>query len=119
MKKVITRTVRGKLEQRFLVQASQNDTKNIELTVRHDKPNTTSKISILVVASGQSHVVLNATTTIHELASGTNARLEIHVITQNSAVVTAAPNLKIHNSAVKASHALTTKRISGEELFYL
>ena len=119
MNRKITRTVRGDLDEKFLVRASGDDVLNVRLMIRHDRPNTTSRVAILVLASDRARVTVNATAIIERSAPNTNAWLEIRVITRGSAVATAAPNLEIRNDAVKAGHALSTKHVSDDELFYL
>lgn len=119
MKKVIKRTVRGSLHQKFLVQASGNDALKVQLLVCHDRPNTDSRVAICVIAEGHAQVTVDATVTIKSVASMAQAQLDLHVITRDRATVNAAPNLEIHNHNVKARHSLTTKHITEKELFYL
>ena len=115
--KKIHQTITGDFSQKYLIETDQDC--NFDFRFVHDKPNTTSNVSILILASGHAHINANATIVIENTAPGTNAWLEIKVITRDQAIVTAAPNLEIRNDAVKAGHALSTKRISEEQLFYL
>lgn len=119
MRRTIKRTVRGDLSQKFLIQATGNDRLQVKFIITHDRPQTSSHIAIGVLASQHAQVVVDATITIEPSASDTKAWLEIRTIICDQATVTASPNLEIHNNAVQAGHALTTKRISDEELFYL
>jgi Fe-S cluster assembly protein SufD len=119
VKKVVKRTVSADLNEKFLVQASGNDQLVVQLNVLHGEPNTSSNVAICVVASGHARVAVGATAIIEKSAKNTSAWLEVRVITSGNAIVTAAPNLKIKNHNVKAGHALTTKHITNDELFYL
>ncbi|MCL1876853.1 SufD family Fe-S cluster assembly protein [Candidatus Saccharibacteria bacterium] len=119
MKKTISRTVRDTLDEKFLVRADGDEVQNIKFIITHDRPNTASKVQICIFAFDRAQINVDATTIIENSAPNTNAWLEIRVITRGSAVVNAAPNLKIRHSAVKAGHALTTKHVSDDELFYL
>jgi Fe-S cluster assembly protein SufD len=119
MRRRIQRTVRGALEERFLVEAAGDEVRRVRIRVVHDRPGTQSRVLILVLARGRARVTLDATTVIGEAARETVAWLEIRVITQGEATVAAAPNLEIRNNLVRAGHALTTKHVTEEELFYL
>jgi Fe-S cluster assembly scaffold protein SufB len=119
MRRQISHTVRGELDQKFWLRAADTERKQIKLTIRHTRPDTSSKVAVLIVASDQARVALDATVVIEPTARNTQAWLEIRVLTSAQALVTAAPNLEIRHNAVKAGHALTTKHISDEELFYL
>ncbi|MDR0397759.1 MAG: SufD family Fe-S cluster assembly protein [Candidatus Nomurabacteria bacterium] len=119
MRKRLLRTVRGELDERFLVQASGDKQLDIDILVRHTHPGTKSNVKVCVIASGRAKVKLTATVVIENSAHRADARLDIKVVTQGSAIVEAAPNLEIRNHDVKAGHALTTKHITGDELFYL
>jgi Fe-S cluster assembly scaffold protein SufB len=119
MKKTITRTVRDDLEEKFFVRARGDDILNIKFIIKHDRPNTNSNVAICILATDRAQVAVDATAIIENSAPNTKAWLEIRVITRRLATVNAAPNLEIRNNAVKAGHALTTKHISDEELFYL
>jgi Fe-S cluster assembly protein SufD len=119
MKKTITQKVHDDLDQKFLVRARGNDSLKVKFAIYHDKPNTNSNVAICVLADNHAKVDVDATIIIENSAPNTKAWLEIRVITRESAIVTAAPNLEIRNNAVKAGHALTTKHVSEEELFYL
>lgn len=117
MNKQIHQTITDELSKKYLIETDQDC--SFDLCFIHDKPNTSSNISILILASGQAHINVNATIVIKSSAPGTNAWLDIKVITRDQAIVTAAPNLEIHNDAVKAGHSLSTKRVSEDQLFYL
>ncbi len=117
MSKQIHQTITGELSKKYLIETDQDC--SFDLCFIHDKPNTSSNISILILASGQAHISVNATIVIKSSAPGTNAWLDIKVITRDQAIVTAAPNLEIHSDAVKAGHSLSTKRVSEDQLFYL
>lgn len=117
MNKQIHQTIAGELSEKYLIETDQDC--SFDLCFIHDKPNASSNISILILASGQAHISVNATIVIKSSALGTNAWLDIKVITCDQAIVTAAPNLEIHNDAVKAGHSLSTKRVSEDQLFYL
>lgn len=117
MSKQIHQTITGELSEKYLIETDQDC--SFDLCFIHDKPNTSSNISILILANGQAHISVNATIVIKSSAPGTNAWLDIKVITRDQAIVTAAPNLEIHNDAVKAGHSLSTKRVSEDQLFYL
>jgi Fe-S cluster assembly protein SufD len=119
MMRRVQRTVRGSLSEKFLVLASGEDDLRVRLTARHDRPDTNSNVSILVLASGNARVAVDATIVIERGAPRTKAWLEIKVVTRGGAVVTAAPNLEIGNNDVRAGHSLKTKHITSEELFYL
>lgn len=113
----IRQTISSNFSQKYLIETNRDCNFNFRFV--HDKPNTSSNISILILASGHAHITANATIAIENSAPDTNAWLEIKVITRDQAIVTAAPNLEIKNDSVKAGHALSTKRISEEQLFYL
>jgi Fe-S cluster assembly protein SufD len=119
MNRQITRTVRGDLDQKFLVQAAGDDVLKVKFVVKHDRPDTSSRLGIGILAEGRAKVEVDATTVISPAASGTKAWLEIRAVVLEQATVTAAPNLVINHNAVQAGHALSTKHISDEELFYL
>jgi Fe-S cluster assembly protein SufB len=119
MKKQITLSVRGDLDEKFLVEAAGNDNLKVKFVVNHDRPNTSSRIGIGILAKDHAKVAVDATTIIKPTASDTKAWLEIRVVTLDQANVVASPNLEIHNNAVKAGHALSTKHITDDELFYL
>jgi Fe-S cluster assembly protein SufB len=119
MKRQITRTVCGDLDEKFLVEAAGNDDLKVKFVVNHDRPNTSSHIGIGILAKGNAKVTVDATTIINQSAPDTKAWLEIRVVTLDQANVVASPNLEIHNDAVKVGHALSTKHITDDELFYL
>lgn len=115
--KQIKEIINGKFERKYLIQTDHDLAANFLFI--HDKPGTDSNISICIVAGGNARVTTYAKTVIKKSAPHTNAWLEIKVITRDNAVVTAAPDLEIANNEVKAGHALSTKHVSDEELFYL
>ena len=107
----------GDIKQRYLLQTNRRRT--IKLHFIHREPRTGSNISICIVAGRQAKVKLQATTTIRSSAVDSRTWLEIIVITSDRATVQAAPNLEIDNNQCQAGHALTTKHIGKDELFYL
>lgn len=115
--KQIREIIKGKVNQTYLIQ-TDNDMA-VNFTFIHNRPRTDSNISICIMAGGTAHVTAYAKTIIEKTAPHTNAWLEIKVITRDQAIVTSAPDLEIANNAVKAGHALTTKHIDDEELFYM
>lgn len=119
MRKLIQRTVRGNLDETFFVSGRAHQKFDLEFVIKHRRPQTSSRIAIGVVARGNAKIKLNATTIIEKTAPDTKAWLEIRAVVCDQATVAAAPNLEICHNAVKAGHALSTKRISEEELFYL
>jgi Fe-S cluster assembly scaffold protein SufB len=119
MRKIIRRTVRGDLDQKFLVQADGDTVLQVKFLVKHDRPRTSSRIAIGILASQRARVAVDATTIISPSAPDTKAWLEIRAVVCDDAEVTAAPNLEISNNAVQAGHALTTKQVTADELFYL
>lgn len=119
MKKQITRTVRGDLDEKFFIQAAGDDELKVKFIINHDRPNTSSSVGIGILAKDRSKVEVDATTIIAPTANDTKAWLEIRVVSLDQAAVKASPNLEIHHNAVKAGHALATKHVSDDELFYL
>lgn len=114
--KYITKTIRHNFEQRYLIETTTNCSYRFRFC--HVVPNCRSRIKILILAGDTAHVKVDATITIASTAPGSDAWLEIHVVTRDQATVIAAPNLEINHNAVRAGHALSTKQISLEEMFY-
>lgn len=107
----------GDIKQKYLLRTNRRRT--VKLHFVHREPHTGSNISICIVAGKQAKVKLQATTTIRSSAVDSHAWLEIIVITSDRATVQTAPNLEIDNNQCQAGHALTTKHIGKNELFYL
>jgi Fe-S cluster assembly protein SufD len=119
MRRQVTRVVRGDLDQNFFVHAAGDEVLKVKFAVKHDQPNTSSRIGIGILAEGRARVEVDATTVISPTAPDTKAWLEIRAVVLDQAAVTAAPNLVINHNAVQAGHAFSTKQVSDEELFYL
>jgi Fe-S cluster assembly scaffold protein SufB len=119
VRREVVRTVRRDLEERFLIEAGGDERRTVRLKVEHARPGLSSRVAICVLAAGRAQVQLDATAVITEAAHDSKVWLEIRVITRDEAMVTAAPNLEIRNDAVRAGHALTTKHITEDEVFYL
>lgn len=115
--KYITKSITRDFTQKYLIETGTNCA--FKFNFYHKKPGLRSRIQILIIASSKAKVRADATITITPTAPRSDAWLEIHVITRDHATVETAPNLEINNDAVKAGHALSTKYISEDELFYL
>lgn len=105
------------LRQRYLLDA--NTARHIDLRFLHQRAQTTSDISILIVARAGAIINLSATVSIPVNLPDCQTNLDIQVVTMDNAVVTAAPNLEIANNQVSASHSLSTTHLDDNELFYL
>lgn len=105
------------LRQRYLLDT--NTARHIDLRFLHQRAQTTSDISILIVARAGAIINLSATVSIPVNLPDCQTNLDIQVVTMDNAVVTAAPNLEIANNQVSASHSLSTTHLDNNELFYL
>lgn len=105
------------LRQRYLLDT--NTARHIDLRFLHQRAQTTSDISILIVARAGAIVNLSATVSIPVNLPDCQTNLDIQVVTMDNAVVAAAPNLEIANNQVSASHSLSTTHLDNNELFYL
>ncbi len=105
------------LRQRYLLDT--NTARHIDLRFLHQRAQTTSDISILIVARAGAVINLSATVSIPVNLPDCQTNLDIQVVTMDNAVVTAAPNLEIANNQVSASHSLSTTHLDDNELFYL
>ena len=103
--------------QRYLL--NTNTARHIDLRFLHQRAQTTSDISILIVARAGAIINLSATVSIPVNLPDCQTNLDIQVVTMDNAVVTAAPNLEIANNQVSASHSLSTTHLDDNELFYL
>lgn len=118
MKKVITKTIREDFEQKYLLEVSEGRV-GASLRFIHDEARVKSRISICVLASGDARVRVDALLKIGSGAKATDAWLDILTIVRDGAQVDAAPELEIACDDVRAGHALRTRTVSDEELFYL
>lgn len=91
----------------------------VKLDFIHNHPNTRSNIAILIIAKGTANVTLDATVTVLAEAINTSTQLDIYVVTEPTAKVTAAPNLIIDNNLVNAGHTLTTINLAKQDAYYL
>ena len=105
------------LRQRYLLDTST--ARHIDLRFLHQHAQTTSDISILIVARAGAIVNLSATVSIPVNLPDCQTNLDIQIVAMDNAVVTAAPNLEIANNQVSASHSLSTTHLDDNELFYL
>lgn len=105
------------LRQRYLLDT--NTARHIDLRFLHQRAQTTSDISILIVARAGAIVNLSATVSIPVNLPDCQTNLDIQVVTMDNAVVAAAPNLEIANNQASASHSLSTTHLDDNELFYL
>lgn len=93
--------------------------RTIHLHFHHAQPNTHSDVQVLIIASGETKVKLDATVTIEKEAINSTAKLSIQVVAMDGAKVQAAPNLEILGNQVQASHSLSTFHLTDNALFYL
>lgn len=114
---VATIPITDTLDQQYLLDASANC--RVDLHFLHQHTQTSSNISILIIARDNAVVDLSATVSIPAGTPGCQANLDIQIVTMDNAVVTAAPNLEIANNQVAASHSLSTVHLGDSELFYL
>lgn len=114
---LITCNITNRTQVKYLLIADSN--RHINLRFTHQQPNSSSDISILIIASGHVSVKLDATVAIPPNTSNAKTNLDIKVISSGQAVVTAAPNLEINNNLVQAGHSLSTVRLTNDELYYL
>ena len=114
---LITCNIANRTQVKYLLIADSN--RHINLRFTHQRPNSSSDISILIIASGHASVKLDATVVIPPNTSNAKTNLDIKVISSGQAVVTAAPNLEINNNLVQAGHSLSTVRLTNDELYYL
>lgn len=114
---LITCNITNRTQVKYLLIANSN--RHINLRFTHRRPNSSSDISILIIASGNASVKLDATVVIPPNTPNAKTNLDIKVISNGQTVVTAAPNLKINNNLVQASHSLSTVRLANDELYYL
>ena len=114
---LITCNVTNRTQVKYLLIADSN--RHINLRFTHRRPDSSSDISILIIASGNTSVKLDATVVIPPNTPNAKTNLDIKVISSGQAVVTAAPNLEINNNLVQASHSLFTVRLTNDELYYL
>lgn len=105
------------LRQRYLLDT--NTARHIDLRFLHQRAQTASDISILIVARAGAIINLSATVSIPVNLPDCQTNLDIQVVTMDNAVVAAAPNLEIANNQVSASHSLSTTHLDDNELFYL
>ena len=114
---LITCNITNHTQVKYLLIADSN--RRINLRFTHRRPNSSSDISILIIANGHASVKLDATVVIPPNTPNAKTNLDIKVISSDQAVVTAAPNLEINNNLVQASHSLSTVRLTNDELYYL
>ena len=114
---LITCNITNRTQVKYLLIADSN--RHINLHFTHRRPNSSSDISILIIAGGNASVKLDATVVIPPDTPSAKTNLDIKVISSGQAIVTAAPNLEINNNLVQANHSLSTVRLTNDELYYL
>lgn len=115
--KVVTKEIIGNLKIKYLLKVDSDC--QVDLSFIHRLPNTSSDISLLVIATNGASAVVDATVTIDSQSVDSQAKLNVITLSDNESTVTASPNLEIYNNQVQASHSLSTIKLSDEELFYL
>ena len=79
----------GDLSAQYLLETHHDQ--QVKLDFIHNHPNTRSNIAILIIAKGTANVTLDATVTVLAEAINTSTQLDIYVVTEPTAKVTAAP----------------------------
>ena len=113
----IARHITDNLQARYLLVT--NDDRQVDLHFIHQQPGSSSDIAILIIAQGNAKVQLSATVVIPPDTPNIKTNLDIKIITDTQATVTAAPNLEISNNQVQASHSLSTVQLTSDEIFYM
>ena len=100
--------------------SSENDNKEIGVSIYHNHPRTYGRIDNYGVCkdhgrllfSGISHILKGC----HQSNSHQNAKI---VVFDNDCIARAKPILKIDENDIQASHAATVGKVSDEHIFYL
>ena len=93
---------------------------NLNITIEHRAPHTTSEILVAGALSGHAKADVNGNIHIYPGAKKSNAREEIRtLLLSEDAAIKALPELAIENDDVQCSHAVTTSYIDDEKKFYL
>jgi len=100
--------------------ASNDDNKNISVSVIHESPSTFARVDNYGVSKESSKLVFAGTSHILNGMSNskTHQNAKIMVFDANSDAV-AKPILKIDENDIEASHAAAVGKISDEQIFYL
>ena len=113
----LTVPIANTLHQQYLLDTDVD--RHINLCFLHQCAQTSSDISILIIARADAIVNLSATVSIPANTPDCRTNLRIQVITMGNAIVTASPDLEIANNQVVASHSLSTIHLGNAELLYL
>lgn len=113
----LTVSIANTLRQQYLLDTDVD--RRINLCFLHQCAQTSSDISILIIARADAIVNLSATVSIPANTPDCRTNLRVQVITMGNAIVTASPDLEIANNQVAASHSLSTVHLGDSELFYL
>ena len=100
--------------------SSEQDNKEISVSIYHNHPNTFGRIDNYgvckdngrLVFSGISHILKGC----HQSKSHQNAKI---VVFDDGCIAKAKPVLKIDENDIEASHAATVGKVSDEHIFYL
>jgi Fe-S cluster assembly protein SufD len=93
---------------------------NLNVTVEHIAPQTTSQVIIKSALTDSSMVNIEGLVKVNKGAKGTNAWLAAHLLLLSaSAKGRAVPSLEILENDIKAGHGTTVGRLNEMEIFYL
>lgn len=105
---------------RGLLIGKQADSLALNITVRHEAPNTSSDVIVKAALGGSAKTDITALTAIAPGAKGSKAWLAAHILLlSKQAKGLAIPSLEILENDIKAGHATTVGQPSELEMFYL
>lgn len=93
---------------------------DVEASVRHDAPRTTSEQVFQALAADRSAATFVGKVVVEQGAKGTSARQSSrNILLSRSASIDSRPQLEIHDDDVKCSHGSTTGRLDENAIRFL